>query len=61
MSRGLNEDEANELLKIGSLSGMLDRMALSFKNQEFDCNMNNEELIEYGHFRPLKPPIIFAL
>lgn len=31
MSRGLNEDEANELLKIGSLSGMLDRMALSFK------------------------------
>lgn len=31
MSRGLNEREANEVLKVGSLAGMLDKMASSFK------------------------------
>lgn len=31
MSRGLNEREANEVLKVGSLAGMLDKMANSFK------------------------------
>lgn len=31
MSRGLSEEEANEVLKVGSLSEMLDSMANSFK------------------------------
>ena len=31
MSRGLSEDDANELIKVGALAGMLDRMANSFK------------------------------
>ncbi len=34
MSRGLTEKEANELLKVGAISDMLDRMTLSFKKAD---------------------------